>query len=306
MYDVIIVGGGPAGLSAALMLGRCRRRVLVCDAGQHRNAASAGVHGFLTRDCAPPYQLLRIAREQLKPYQIEFRIVEVTCACPQEGGFKVTLRDGQEYHSRKLLLATGVKDRIPKIEGMESLYGKSIHHCPYCDGWECRDQPLAVYGRRQHGYSLALSLKTWSDDLILFTDGPGGLKKEHRDDLALFKIPVREERISRLEGTDGMLERIVLKSGESIERRAMFFSDGQDQCCDLALKFGCVFTKGAVKTGQRAETNIPGLFVAGDSSKDVQFVIVAAAEGAKAAEAINEALQEEDQAKARAAISNPL
>src|ERR1700736_341330 len=174
-YDVIIVGGGPAGLSAALVLGRSRRKVLVCDSGHYRNERSRGVHGFFTRDAMPPAELLQIGREQLRPYRVELRNFEVRQACVDRGGFRVTLSDGAELFSRKLLIATGVKDRTPFISGLDELYGTSIHHCPYCDGWEWRDQPLAAYGRTRHGYALALALLNWSKDLVLVTDGPGGL-----------------------------------------------------------------------------------------------------------------------------------
>lgn len=299
-YDAIIVGGGPAGLSAALVLGRCRRRVLVCDSGDYRNAASDAVHGFLTRDCMNPADLLRTAREQLVPYGVEYRCIAVKGACQHGGGFKVSMSDGVECHTRKLLLATGVKDKVPKIEGIEPLYGKSVHHCPYCDGWEWRDQPLAVYGKKQHGHALALSLKNWSQDVALVTNGLSGLDSKQHADLKRFGIPVYTAKVARLEGADGKLERIVFANGKDLERKAMFFSTGQDQHCDLAETFGCLFTnKGVVRTSRMQETNVPGLYVVGDASRDVQFVIVAAAEGAKAAEAVNEALMKEDRARGR-------
>lgn len=294
-YDAIIVGGGPAGLSAALVLGRCRRKVLVCDAGHPRNAASHGVHCFLTRDCADPKEVLRIAREQLKPYAVETRDVEVMGACKHEGGFRVSLKTGEDVFCRKLLLATGVKDSLPEIENFEQFYGKSAHHCPYCDGWEWRDQPIAVYGSRHHGYGLALSLWQWSKDITLLTDGPLRLHAKQTATVKKLGIKVKKGKLARMEGSDGLLERIVFEDGSFVECRALFFSTGQQQHCDIPEKFGCIFTHhGAVKTGTREQTNIPGLFVAGDASRDMQFVIVAAAEGTKAAEAINEELQKED------------
>lgn len=295
MYDVVIVGGGPAGLSAALILGRCRRRVLVCDAGKHRNARSGAMHGFLTRDGIPPAEFLAIARAELKPYGVEICHNAVQQACRAGGFFEATLDDGSKLQSRKLLLATGVVDRIPKIPGIEDFYGRSVFHCPYCDGWEVRDQPLAVYGRGRNGAGLALSLKTWSADVSLCTDGSAGIARPVRERLAAHGIAVRPQRIAQLEGRDGALERIVFKQGPPLARRALFFSTGQEQACNLAHSFGCLFTrKGAVATNRLEGTNIPGLYVAGDASKDVQLVIVAPAEGAKAGFAINTALQDED------------
>ncbi|MEO5573123.1 MAG: NAD(P)/FAD-dependent oxidoreductase [Gammaproteobacteria bacterium] len=295
MYDTIIVGGGPAGLSAALILGRCRRRVLVCDSGQPRNAASHAMHGFLTRDGIHPAEFLRTAREELGTYDVELRAIQVSEARRDGVGFEVTLEDGTRLQCRKLLLATGIVDRVPNLEGFEPLYGHSVHHCPYCDGWEVRDQPLAVYGRGKHGLMFSLTMRRWSQDLILFTDGPALLRKSEREKLKHLEIKLCETRIARLEGTEGKLERIVLVTDEIIARRALFFTLGWNQRSDLAARLGCKLTrKAGVHCNKLGETCVPGLYVAGDTSRDVQLVIVAAAEGTKAAFAINTALQKQD------------
>lgn len=295
MYDVIIVGGGPAGLSAALMLGRCRRRVLLCDAGHPRNERSQALHGFLTRDGIAPCDLLHIGRDQLTPYGVDIRSVTVTDACPDDHGFAATLAGGERVSSRKLLIATGVVDRLPPIEGIDECFGGSVFHCPYCDAWEVRDQPLAVYGRRRHGAELALSLKTWTADLVLCSDGAANLTNMERQRLERQAIPVHEQRIERLESAGGQLERIVFRDGSSLTRRAMFFSTAQHNRSDLAARLGCAFTRrGVVKTNSFGMAGVPGVFVAGDASRDVQFVVVAAAEGAKVAFAINHELQREE------------
>lgn len=278
------------------MLGRCRRRVLVCDTGEPRNRWSHAVHGFLTRDGTPPATFLAIAREELRPYTtVELRDTRVVDAAPAGAGFLVHCEDGSTIRSRKLLLATGVVDEIPPVPGIDALYGRSVHHCPYCDGWEWRDQPLASYGRGDAGAVLALGLSVWSRDLLLCTDGPVTISKRMRERLDLMAIRIREERIVRLEGRDGMLDRIVFHSGEAESRRALFFSNGQHQASDLPARLGCRFTKeGAVATGKCEATNVPGLYVCGDASKEAQFVVVAAAEGAEAGMAISKALLEEE------------
>lgn len=296
-YDVIIVGGGPAGLSAALMLGRCRRRVLVCDHGRPRNAATDAVHGFLTRDGIAPAELLQLGQEEVKRYGVHIRHVEVIDAAPSDGGFTITLAGGKRLTSRMLLLATGVRDRLPPLEGIEAFYGKSVHHCPYCDGWEHCDEPVAIYGRGKSGLALSLSLRTWSSDVLLCTNGPARLSTVQRERLERHGIGIREEKIIELKGKRGKLERIIFADGEPAARRAIFFSTGQGPGCDIASKLQCRFMRnGSIWAGKSEQTNIPGVYVAGDASRDAQLVIVAAAEGAKAALSMNAVMQAEERA----------
>ena len=304
-YDCLVVGGGPAGLSGALMLGRCRRSVLVCDVGEPRNAKSAGLHGYLTRDGIGPAEFLRIAREDVAQYpSVEFHRGKVVDARRTSGGFTVECAGGLRFSARKLLLATGVVDELPQVEGLPEFYGRSVHHCPYCDGWEWRDRPLAVYGRGESGSALAIGLTVWSDDVVLCSDGPSELSEREEEALACSGIEVREEPIVRLEGNEGRLQRVVFASGAPLSRSALFFGSGQHQRSPLAEKLGARFNeKGAVDTGVCESTNVPGLYVAGDSSKEAQFVIVAAAEGTQAGMAINKALLKDDLAQNK--NSNP-
>jgi thioredoxin reductase len=267
----------------------------VCDTGKPRNAASHAMHGFLSRDGIAPLEFLQIAREQMRQYDtVEFMDAEVTEAnCRPDARFEVTLADGSRRESRKLLIATGVVDKVPDIEGFARLYGRSVFHCPYCDGWEVRDQPLAIYGRGERGLGLSLELTGWSRDLVLCTDGPSeidaaGLARLERND-----IRVREDRLVRLEG-EAHLDRIVFATGEPLARRALFFTTGQEQQSQLAMGLGCQLNeKGTVPTGKYETTHLPGLYVAGDASRAVQWVVVAAAEGAEAAFAINTDLLKE-------------
>jgi thioredoxin reductase len=300
-FDCVIVGAGPAGLSAALMLGRCRRKVLVCDIGEPRNVRAAGLHNYLTRDGTRPAEFLDLARQEVARHpNVTFRRVEVLDAARSPDGFRIVCADGRQVAARKLLLATGVVDELPAIDGLEALYGTSVHHCPYCDGWEWRDQPVAVYGSGEEGKALALGLTVWSKDVVLCTGGPSGLTEEDLEQLAQEGIEVRQEPVARLEGRDGLLERLVFQTGGSLPRRALFICSGQHQRSALARKLGCRFTsKGAVDTGTCEATDVPGLYVAGDASKEAQFVIVAAAEGAEAGMAINKALLKDDLAQNR-------
>ena len=291
MFDVIVVGGGPAGLSAALMLGRCRRQVLICDTGQPRNRHAHALHGYLTRDGLPPLAFNALGREELMTYGIEFRPVGVTDARPSGEGFRVTLANGAEEASRFLLLATGVEDELPSVAGIEACYGRSVFHCPYCDGWEWRDRRLAVVGTGTAGVGLALSLKTWSPHVLFCANG-SRLERRNSGRLRRNGIEIRPERIDHLDHDQGLLSSIVFDGGEPATTDALFFTTGQHPQCDLAVQLGCAFNgRGTVTTGLLSNTNVPRLFVAGDASRDSQFVVVAAAEGVKAAVAINKELQ---------------
>jgi len=297
MFDVIVVGGGPAGLSAALMLGRCRRRVLICDLGKPRNRRSRALHGYLTRDGIAPPELNELGRRELAAYDIDFRCTGVTGARREVDHFRVALGNGREELARYLLIATGVIDDLPAINGFEACYGQSIFHCPYCDGWECRDQRLAAFGRGREVAGLALGLRTWSTDVLVCTHG-SRLDASNRDRLARNGIAVRTERIVELRHDRGQLAQIVFIHGEAVDRDALFFSTGQHPQSPLAIGLGCTLTsRGAVKTGNSCDTNVDRVFVAGDASRDAQFVVVAAAEGVKAAVAINRALQAEELAR---------
>ena len=238
-----------------------------------------------------------MAREELARYAtVELRSAEVVGAECRSGSFYVTLASGEEVRCRKLLLATGVVDNLPDIPGFRDLYGRSVFHCPYCDGWELCDQPLAIYGRGERGAGLSLELTAWSRDLVLCTDGPSEIDVQTLERLKRHDIVVREERVARLDGNDdGLLQQIVFAKGEPLARRALFFTTGQYQRSDLLMRLGCEFNeKGTVRTGKYESTHLPGLFVAGDASRAVQWVIVAAAEGAEAAFAINTDLLKED------------
>lgn len=293
MYDVVIVGGGPAGLSAALVLGRCRRRVLICDAGAPRNERARELHGYLTRDGIPPLDLLRVGRGELEPYGIELREVRVTGIETSPDGFTVATADGRSTDARTVLVAGGISDRLPDIPGLDECYGISAHHCPYCDGWEERGKTIAVIGNGASGSGLALALKTWSDRVVLCPNGAARLQQAHRQQLSARGIAIHAGRITQVEHERGRVRFLALFSGDRIACDAIFMSTRQRPQCDLPKQLGCALTRhGLVKTDRLGQTRIPGLYVAGDASRDVQFVVVAAAEGAKAAVAINKALQE--------------
>lgn len=302
VLDVIVVGAGPAGLNAALVLGRCRRNVLVFDDAKPRNAVSHAMHGFLSRDGFAPAQLRAVARQQLAAYpSVRMEDVRVIDAVRTDRGFSVTTRDGRDFQARKLLLAAGVVDELPQQPGFRELYGTGAFLCPYCDGWEMRDQPLAVYGRGDDkGGGMALEMTLWSADTVLCTDGPSQLTDACRQRLDRNGITLREEKIVCLdihsrEPYHASFD-IVFESGPRLRRAGIFFNTGRHQSTDLARRLGSnsYATEGCTVDNKHQKTDVPGLYIAGDASRDVLQVIVAAAEGAAAAIGINAALLHED------------
>jgi thioredoxin reductase len=296
LHDVIIIGGGPAGLNAGVVLGRCRRSVLLFDTGKQRNRFSNGMRNYLTRDNILPSDFLKIARAESRKYGvITIRGEIVHAEKLQTGIFQVKDKKGKNYYSKKLLIATGLKDNIPPIEGIDSLYGKSVFHCPYCDAWEVRDKNIGVYAKNKNGFELAVSLNTWTKNVSLFTNGRNYLKPLESETLQKKRIKVFTDKIKRLEGKNGQLTALVFDNNRKQPCDALFFVNGYAQQCDIAKQLGCEMNKkGVVITNRLQQANIPGLYVAGDVSKDMHFVVVAAAEGAKAGVSINKELQKED------------
>lgn len=303
LYDAIIVGGGPAGLNAALILGRACKRVAVIDAGAPRNAAARQLHGFLSRDGIRPGELLAAGREQLACYGVEFIADTATGAeslASRQGyrhptGFSIRTRGGRTLSGRKLLLATGARDLLPAIEGLRECYGVSVHHCPYCDGWEHRHKQLVALGAAaKDAAGLAITLRGWSRRVTVLTDGEP-LDEQMRRRLAKCDVAWSQDRLLKLVHDCGRLQAVEFVSGERLPADSLFFNTPHRPQCELAISLGCpIDSQRMVHTGARQRTPVAGLFVAGDADGDVQFLIVAAGEGATAAVAINRELQDED------------
>lgn len=289
MFDVVIVGGSAAGLSAGLILGRFRRKVLICDSGQPRNARSQGVHGFLSRDGITPQELLRISREQLKPYTtVEFRKVTVVDVVRHEDHFEIINSDGTHETARKILLATGVKDQLPPIEGLETLWGQHVFHCPYCHGWEARDQAIAVIANATQAIHVSQLMSALTDDIVICTNGDDSITDEQAQLLTDHQIRLMTAPIAELKWTPQALQGIAFTDGQFLERNALFVAATQHQHSTLPAKLGCALTEmGLVAVDQQGKTSVDGIYAAGDLTTPLQQVVFAASQGAAAAAFIN-------------------
>lgn len=290
-YDVVIIGGGPAGLSAALAFGRSRKRVLLCDGGARRNAAAEHMHNFVTRDGTPPAEFRRIGREQLTPYpSVEVRDVRIEGVSGARGAFRVRLPDAV-VEARRLLLCTGLVDEMLPIEGFRELWGHSIFQCPYCHGWEVQDRHwgyLARAGHTSHTLPFVLMLRSWTAHVTLFAHGEVELPEEVRRQLLAAGIRIEPAPAERLVARDGRLEAVELAGGAEVPCDVLFAHPPQRQV-ELVRALGVALDEdGFVQVDPlRRETSVPGVFAAGDLTSRMQAAIAAAAAGVQAAAALN-------------------
>jgi len=289
MQDVVIVGGGVAGLSAALFIGRLRRRAGLFDTGEPCNRFSGASHGFLSRDGIVPAELVEIGRDQLRRYAtVELRAEAVTRIAKDADGFVVEGAMGALVKTRYVLLATGMRDVLPLIPGIEAFWGQSVFHCYYCDGWEERDQPIAIYGNGAFALNYVRFLLNLTDDLTICTDGPAAFSDAEHRLLQTHHVHVVETRVERFTGEGGQLACIVLADGTTLARRTLFVRPQVVQHSDLAAQLGCELTDtGHVRVDASGQTSVSGVYAAGDMTSESRHVVTAAAQGAEAAKSIN-------------------
>lgn len=296
-WDCIIVGGGAAGLSAALALGRARRRVLLVDAGNQSNLAAHGIGGLLGSDGRPPAELYAAGRAELAAYPtVEVRSGEVVRG---ERGFVLELGDGTREQARTVLLATGMEYRPPNLPGLEKLWGTSVFHCPFCHGWEMRDAPLAVVARGERAVHSALLLRGWTEDLVVLTDGDGGLDDIQIKQLDAAGITVDDRSIAQFVAQDGELTAVEFKDGTRLARRGALVATTLHQRSPLAAQLGAVAAPGPVAADALVvdafgRTSVPGLFAAGDLGAQMPQVAAAIATGSQAGAAVVQHLLAED------------
>jgi thioredoxin reductase len=292
-YDVVIVGGGPGGLAAALALGRGRKRVLLLDSGPRRNAAAREIHNFVTRDGTPPEEFRAIGREQLAPYPNVViageRAVAITGA---RGSFQIALEGGgQSVTARRVLLCTGMVDELPAIEGFQELWGHAVFQCPYCHGWEVKDQRWGYFVRAldpRHFKLFSLLLRGWTKDVVVFTHGVEDLPAEARESLRSAGVRHETQPVLRLVRSGERLESVQLADGRSVPCDALFMHPEQRQV-ELVRELGVALDEdGFVRADPMTrETSVPGVYAAGDLSTRMQGAVLAAAAGTQAATMIN-------------------
>jgi thioredoxin reductase len=293
MFDAVIVGAGPAGLSAALVLGRARRRVLLCDAGSQRNAVAAEMHGFLSRDGMPPLELLAEASKQLLTYPtVETCREKVVQIRSLAGGFGVEFAD-RSVSARRIILATGMIEELPAIPGLRERWGQSIFSCPYCDGWEMRDRTIAIAGDGQDLVPLAQELFQWSRQLTICGLDCSQCSPEQRVWLRETGISTFASPIAALHG-DGALT-VQLEGGDSFPCDALFLCVPLVQHSHLASELGCAMTsRGRIEVNADQQTSVPGIYSAGDATSHIHQVVTAAAGGTAAGISVNNDLCAED------------
>lgn len=293
-YDVVIIGGGPAGLSAALALGRARKSVLLCDAGPRRNARAEHIHNFVTRDGTPPQEFRDVARAQLGPYpSVELRDTPVLAIEGQRGAFTVRV-EGGVVEARRVILCTGMIDEALAIEGFRELWGHAIFQCPYCHGWEHRERPWGYFARSAATLHFPVLLRSWTQDVTVFTGGAFDVPAEPRAQLESAGVRVETDRVTRLHRRDGALLGVELASGRVAPCEALFAHPPQHHV-ELVTALGLALDdEGFVRVDPMTrETSIPGVYAAGDLTSRMQGAIIAAAFGTQAAGMLNHELTAE-------------
>jgi thioredoxin reductase len=293
-YDVAVIGGGPAGLSAALVLARAGRDVVVVDAGSPRNAPASHLHGYLSRDGLPPRELLAVGRLEVESYGGEIVHGTATALHADVPGYLVNLADGQQLRARRLLVTTGIRDELPDIPGLRDRWARDVLHCPYCHGHEVRDRRLGVIGGPPGAVRFAQIVRQWTHDLVYFTP-PDLLATAERSQLQARAIGVVEGTIDQLVIDDDQLVGVQLRDGCIVPRDALFVPPRFVANHDLLTGLGCrIDDNGWVTTDPAGQTSVPGVWAAGNVVDPRAQVITAAGAGSAAAIALNGDLVEDD------------
>ena len=296
LFDCAIIGGGPAGLNAALVLGRARRNTILFDNNSPRNAVTQESHGFITRDGVKPKEFREIAHKEIGKYpSLVYEKIKVTSVTKNNRLFELATSEKEPYQSKTIIISTGLKDVLPDIENISDFYGKSLFNCPYCDGWELRDKPLVVIIDNQvQGFHFIQTVYNWSKDLIVCTNGKSVQNPEQKRLIQNKGIKIMENKMKKFVGENGQMEKIVFENGESVNRKGGFVLPELMQSSDFAKQLGCEFNSlGGISIDTFGRTNVKGVYAAGDASVIAPAqLIISAAEGLRAAVGVNRDLIE--------------
>ncbi|PKG23970.1 NAD(P)/FAD-dependent oxidoreductase [Niallia nealsonii] len=297
VLDCVVIGGGPSGLNASLVLGRAKKNIILFDEDKPRNAVTYESHGFITRDGIKPSEFKRIAKEDFKKYPnisiYNHRVIDIK---KENQFFIIHTEKGHSYQSRKIILSTGLRDVMPRIEGIHHFYGTSLFSCPFCDGWELKDRPLVVISEDERAFHMAKMIFNWSKDLVVCTNGKNIFTDEQKQLFTKKNIQVIEGEIEALQGDNGHLQTIKFKNGKEIERKGGFVTTELKQASSLAQALGCMMNKiGGIETDNMGRTNIEGVYAGGDNAVIAPAqLIIAASEGSRAAMGVVGDLVNED------------
>ncbi|MET7036496.1 NAD(P)/FAD-dependent oxidoreductase [Elizabethkingia miricola] len=289
VFDVIIIGGSYAGLSSAMSLGRSLRNVLIIDGGKPCNRQTPHSHNFLTHDGKTPQEISQIAKEQVKQYPtVQFYEGETVKGKKTDAGFIITTNTGEEFSSRKLILAAGIKDIMPDIKGFSESWGISVIHCPYCHGYEYRNEKTGIIANGERAVHMASLINNLTKDLTILTSGPADFDTEQREKLERHNIPVIEKKITEIEHQNGHVDNIVFEDGTKMNFKAVYAAIPFIQNCDIAEQLGCELTEqGYIQVDSMQKTNIPGVFACGDSTSMMRSVALAVGSGNLAGAMLN-------------------
>lgn len=283
-YDVIIVGGSYSGLSAAMALGRAMKSILIIDDGKPCNKQTPYSHNFLTNDGKTPAEITALSRKQVSKYDsVQFLDGWAKSGAKIDGGFEIELGSGEKFNGKKLLFATGIKDIYPEIEGIADCWGISVLHCPYCHGYEVKNEKTGILGNGESGFEFARLISNWTKDLTLYTNGQSRLSDEQMNKLARHEIKVVEMEIDRFEHVDGNVQHILFKNGEREQIKAVYASSPFEQHSKIPELLGCELTEeGYLKIDIFQETTVKGVYATGDNASKMRTVANAVSMGTAA------------------------
>lgn len=293
-YDVIIIGGSYAGMAAAMALGRALRNVLIIDSGKPCNRQTPHSHNFLTQDGSTPKEILTIAKQQVSKYKtVQFLNGLVVNTNNTKNGFEITTANGESLYATKLIFATGIKDLIPKINGFGECWGVSVLHCPYCHGYEVRNETTGILANGENGFELSKLISNWTNDLTLFTNGICTLNNEQKSKLEVHNILIDENKIAAFEHTNGYVNEIVFENGHIKKIKAIYSRLPFEQHCTIPKQLGCSFTEeGYIKVDNLYKTTVNGVFACGDNVTKMRTVANAIAMGTTTGMMLNKELIE--------------